>query len=154
MTEAADVIDVLLADHRVIGKLLDELEAAERPEDIRRLYLRIATELAAHEAAEQEVVFPALAVATGSGSGERLGEHEEINDLLAEMQQLGPSSFAFTKRAAALVLDLRAHFECEEEYVFPRLRELFPPERLEELADAVAVVKDAAPAFPPTHAPA
>lgn len=154
MTESPDVVDLLTADHRAIGKLLDELDAAEAPEDIRRLYLRIAAELAAHEAAEQQVVFPALAAASGEGGdgeADRLGEHEEINDLLDEMRELPPSGYAFAKRSSALALDVRAHFECEEDYVFPRLRTVLSPDRLAALASQAEQAKEAAPAFPPTE---
>ena len=147
MTDAVDVVDLLTADHRAIGGLLDELDAAERPEDILRLYLRIAADLSAHEAAEQEVVFPALAGAGGKDA--RLGEHEEINELIDEMRTLAPSGHAFTKRLSALALDVRAHFETEEESLFPLLRSTFPPERLVELASAARRAKAAAPPFPP-----
>jgi hemerythrin superfamily protein len=146
MTESPDVVDLLTADHRAIAALLDELEVAEDPTEIRRLYLQIASELSAHEAAEQQVVFPALAGA--EGEPDRVGEHEEINALLEEMRTLAPSGFAFTKRADALVLDIRAHFECEEDYVFPRLRATFSPVRLAELAEEAARAEAGAPAFP------
>lgn len=146
MTESPDVVDLLTADHRAIGELLDELDVAEDPTDIRRLFLQVASALSAHEAAEQQVVFPALAGA--EGEPDRVGEHEEINALLEEMRSLAPSGFAFTKRADALALDIRAHFECEEDYVFPRLRAMFSADRLTELAEETAQAKAAAPAFP------
>jgi hypothetical protein len=53
--EMTDVIELLLQDHRLIGRLADELDRIDDPADIGRLYLRIVDELSAHEAAEQEV---------------------------------------------------------------------------------------------------
>jgi hemerythrin superfamily protein len=146
MTDAADVVDLLAADHRAIGELLDELDAAERPDAIRHLYLRITAELSAHEAAEQDVVFPALAGADAEAA--RLGEHREINELLDAMRTLPPLSHAFTKRGSALVLDVRAHFQHEEEHLFPLLRATCTPDRLVQLATEAQRAKAAAPAFP------
>ncbi|HEX4983349.1 MAG TPA: hemerythrin domain-containing protein, partial [Ilumatobacteraceae bacterium] len=60
MTNQIDVIDLLLSDHRLIDGLAEQLDAADDPVEIRRLFLRIVEELAAHEAVEQEVVFPAF----------------------------------------------------------------------------------------------
>jgi hemerythrin superfamily protein len=145
MTDAADVVALLAADHRAIGELLDELDAAERPDAIRLLYLHITAALSAHEVAEQDVVFPALA---GADEAARVGEHREINELLDAMRTLPPLSHAFTKRGSALVLDVRAHFQREEEHLFPLLRATFTPDRLVELAVEAERAKAAAPAFP------
>ena len=60
MTDQIDAIELLLQDHRLIDGLAEQLDAADDPAEIRRLFLRIVEELAAHEAAEQEVVFPAF----------------------------------------------------------------------------------------------
>ena len=63
MTNQIDVIDLLLRDHRLIDGLAEQLDAADDPAEIRRLFMRIVEELTAHEAAEQEVVFPAFQAA-------------------------------------------------------------------------------------------
>ena len=60
MNNAIDVIDLLERDHRMIDGLIEELERADDPAEIRRVFFTIVEELAAHEAAEQEVVFPAF----------------------------------------------------------------------------------------------
>ena len=63
MTNQIDAIELLLRDHRLIDGLAEQLDTVDDPAEIRRLYLRIVEELAAHEAAEQEVVFPAFRAA-------------------------------------------------------------------------------------------
>lgn len=151
MSAPRDVIDLLTQDHRTIDELARQLEDSEQPADLRDLYLRLVEELAAHEAAEQLVVFPAVRAAIPEAETDahaRLGEHEEINELLAEMQTLAPAGMAFRKRASAVLLDLQRHFAVEEESLFPRLRTALPAERLVAMAAAAADAKANAPAFP------
>jgi hemerythrin superfamily protein len=124
------VIELLLRDHRLLTQLLDRLDTEDRPAEMHALFLRIAGELAAHEAAEEDVVFPAALAAIPVDQPEvrdLMAGHEEVNSLLAEMLQLDPASFGFLKRASALVLDLRAHFAAEEEVLFPLLRSVLGP---------------------------
>ncbi|MCE9620897.1 MAG: hemerythrin domain-containing protein [Actinomycetia bacterium] len=150
-----DVIELLEADHRLIGQLVMELEAADDPTEIRSLFLRVGQELAAHEAVEQQVLFPAfgraLAAAGENTIDRRMGEHEEVNELLAEMRILAPDGFGFAKRASALLLEVNSHFQFEEETVFTRMRAAMKPDELVELATQAATVKRHAPAFPNDH---
>jgi hemerythrin superfamily protein len=155
MTNQIDAIELLLRDHRMIEGLAEQLDTVDDPAEIRRLYVRIAEELAAHEAAEHEVVFPAfraaLEIADDNTLTRRLGEHEELNELLAEMRSLAPDCFGFTKRGSALLLDIKAHFLCEEESVFAQMRATLSAEELADLGSRVLAVKQHAPAFPDDH---
>jgi iron-sulfur cluster repair protein YtfE (RIC family) len=155
MPETRDVIDLLMADHLVLRSLLADLDASEQPSDMRGLYLRVVAELSSHEAAEEELVFPALLAAAPWAAHEaldRIGEHGEVDELIDEMRRLSPAGHAFAKRACALVLDLGAHLDIEEEIVFPLLRDALSPDQLVALAHQVMVVKERAPAFHEHHA--
>jgi hemerythrin superfamily protein len=151
MGDPHDVIDVLIDDHRLLDDLLERLDREERPDEMRVLFLRIAHELAAHETAENQVVFPAAQAALPSPGHALLdlaAEHTEANLLLAEMLQLDPAGLGFVKRASALVFELRAHFRAEEEFLFPQLRSALGPLELSRLADDVRAIKRTAPVFP------
>jgi len=151
MAELWDVIDLLLDDHRYIAVLLDRLDQEDDPEEMRSLFLRIATELAAHEAAEHDVVFPAARAVVRSRRHDIhdfTEEHEEVNSLLEEMLTLDPASAGFTKRASALDFELRGHFAEEEEILFPALRAALDGAALEELGLRVRAAKRTAPIFP------
>lgn len=151
MDEISDAIDLLIEDHRYIEVLLERLDLSDDPAEMRGLFIRIAGDLAAHESAERDVVFPAARAAVPSGRRdvhELTGEHEEVNSLLAEMLTLDPSSAGFAKRACALVLELRAHFAEEEEVLFPALRAALEPAVLVGLATRVRAAKRSAPMFP------
>ena len=47
MANRIDVTDLLLRDHRLIDGLAEQLDAADDPAEIRRLYVRIGEELTA-----------------------------------------------------------------------------------------------------------
>jgi hemerythrin superfamily protein len=155
MTDQIDAIELLLRDHQSIEGLVEQLEAADDPAETRGLFLRIVEQLAAHEAVEQQVVFPAFRASLESAGDDtlahRMGEHEELNELLAEMRSLAPDGFSFSKRESAFVLEIKEHFRREEETVFARLRESFSADQLAELADRALAVKQHAPAFPDDH---
>jgi hemerythrin superfamily protein len=154
MSNQIDAIEILLNDHRRIDALAEQLDATDDPAEIRRIFLRIVEELAAHEAAEQQVVFPAFRAALEIAENtvaHRMGEHEELNEMLAEMRNLAPDSYGFIKRGSALLLEVRAHFEREEESVFDRIRDSFTADELAELGKRVVAVKEHSPAFPDDH---
>lgn len=154
MTNQIDAIELLLRDHRLIDGLAERLDAADDPAEIRRLFLRIVEELAAHEAAEHEVVFPAFRAAlekTDDTLAHCIGEHEELNELLDEMRSLAPDCFGFTKRGSALLLDVKAHFLREEESVFADMRASFSPDELLRLGSRALAAKQHSPAFPDDH---
>jgi iron-sulfur cluster repair protein YtfE (RIC family) len=155
MSQQIDVIELLERDHRSINQLVEQLDAATDPIDIRGLYLRVVEELSAHEAAEQQVLFPAFrekfAAASDGILVTRMGEHEEMNEMLAEMRSLAPDCYAFIKRGSALLLEIKGHFQLEEETVFDRMRSAFDHQELVELGIRVTAVKQHSPAFPDEH---
>ena len=155
MTEPIDVIELLERDHRLINGLVEQLDAVDDANEIRHLYLRIVEELSSHEAVEHAVLFPAFHAAfTADGDdtlAHRMGEHEELNETLAEMSNLAPDCFAFIKRGSALLLELNGHFLIEEETVFTRMRSDFTAEALIELGRRATIARAQSPAFPVAH---
>lgn len=144
MVSQIDVIELLERDHRRIGALAERLDNVDDPEEVRRLYVRIVDELTLHETVEQQVVFPAFR-AMGAQSDDtlehRLGEHEELNDLLAEMRGLDPNSLAFIKRGSALLLEIKGHFQREEESVFSQMRAACAEDQLVALGEMAQAVR-------------
>jgi iron-sulfur cluster repair protein YtfE (RIC family) len=138
MAQQIDIIEFLERDHRRINDLVEHLDKAEDTAEIRGLYLRLVEELTAHEALEQQVLFPAFHAAFSGDAdntlAHRMGEHEEMNEMLAEMRNLAPDGFAFIKRGSALLLEIKSHFLIEEETVFARMKQGFAADELVELA--------------------
>jgi hypothetical protein len=78
----------------------------------------------------------------------RTDEHEEINELLAEMRSLTPAEPGFEKRAGALYVELESHFATEEEDLFACIRAAVSPAVLRELNYRIDAAETAAPPFP------
>jgi hemerythrin superfamily protein len=140
-----DLIELLERDHRRIDDLAERLDSTADTDEIRDLYRQIVDGLLAHEAIENEVLFPAFR-AMLDDRGERalesrLGEHDELNELLEEMRDLDMSGFAFIKRGSALLLELEGHFAREEETVFAPMRAQLPRDELLRLGRAALTVK-------------
>ncbi len=96
------VVDLLTRDHQFLRGLVEELDKEEDPARLSSLFDLLARKLAAHEAGEQQVVFPAFRDAVKSNDDmarRRADEHEEINELLAEMRVLTACDSGFEKRA-------------------------------------------------------
>ena len=151
LDDDGDVIELLTRDHQTLRVLVKELDAEEQVDRLRTLFDLFVGQLAAHEAGEQQVVFPVYCDAVRAGSIEarrRTDEHEEINELLAEMRNLTPDDVGFEKRAGALSVELDAHFAAEEEDVFPELRASLSPGELMALGDRVRAIAKTAPLFP------
>ncbi len=150
----SDAIDLLLLDHRRIEQLVERLDETNDPVEARSLYMQLVEQLAGHEAAEQQVVFPALRAELENADltlADRMGEHEELNALLAEMRNLAPDGLAFVKRGSAFLLELEEHFRREEQSVFARMRGAFSADEHAVLAARMREVKQHAPAFPDEH---
>lgn len=150
MAELDDVIDLLLADHRAIRNLVDQLQTTNDPSQARHAYLELVERFSSHEAAEEQVLFPVLRALGPMGEGEaaaRTGEHREVDALLDRMRLLSPISYAFVKRAAVMASDVRAHLDAEETEVFPRLRAVLSHGELVALASRVTAVESRAPAY-------
>jgi hemerythrin superfamily protein len=148
MATDVDIIEVLERDHQRISDLAERLDSVDDDDEIRDLYRQIVDGLLAHEAIEHEVLFPAFRTMLEAGQqaplDERLGEHEELNSLLAEMQELDSHDFAFVKRGSALLLEIESHFELEEESVFKPMRERLSKDELVELGRRALADRDEA----------
>lgn len=142
MSIDVDIIEVLERDHRRISDLAERLDAVTDDDEIRDLYRQIVDGLLAHEAIEQDVLFPAFRSMIADDAtvplAARVGEHEELNSLLSEMRDLDAHDFAFVKRASALLLEVERHFELEEESVFAPMRAQLGREELVALGRRAA----------------
>ena len=138
-----DIIELLERDHRRIRDLAERLDSVADTEEIRDLYRQIVDGLLAHEAIENQVLFPAFRAMLDADGGlieQRSGEHDELNGLLAEMQAFDAADYAFTKRGSAFLLEMEGHFAEEEATVFAPMRERLSPGRLLDLGrQALAV---------------
>jgi regulator of cell morphogenesis and NO signaling len=131
------ITDAFLGEHGVLYPQLDELERAalHAAGDLREQAVLLAAGLVSHAELEEQLLFGHMENLIGADGGPlavmRI-EHQEVESLLAELQESGPGEDA-CDLAARLVALARDHFAKEEQILFPMAEEMMGEQRLLEL---------------------
>jgi hemerythrin-like domain-containing protein len=135
---SADVVDLIMQDHREVERLFDELK--DNPEKRVGLVPVLTTLLSAHSRAEESAVYPAAASEADEADdvAHSQEEHVEADQLLLKLGQTDPTSAEFEKVLQNLVDAVTHHVEEEETKVLPGMRANLSPERLTQLGEAFA----------------
>lgn len=135
------------ADHVHLDRLLHELDAtpptAQDPV-LRRIYRLVFP----HAFAEESVLWPVLRRSLPDGPALTLQieqEHQEVNELVTRLEQLGPDADERPAVLARLTAVLREDVRDEEDQLLPELQERVGPGRLRALGLAWEVVRRVAP---------
>jgi hypothetical protein len=136
---AMRITTILKKDHRVVSGMFVTLETLGRANTAARrtLFQTIKTELESHARAEEEVFYTAVA-RVGSGEAYRVtghsrDEHQEIIDLLAEINDMDEDDTEFMNKVARLKETVQHHVEEEETKVHTLAISHMYPEELVEL---------------------
>jgi hemerythrin-like domain-containing protein len=134
----ADVVDLIMQDHREVERLFDELK--NNPEKRPNLLPVLTTLLTAHSRAEEAEVYPVAAAEAGEKDevSHSQQEHIEADQLLAKLAKTDPSSADFDKALQNLIDAVSHHVEEEETKVLPGMRANLSDQRRAELGDAFA----------------
>lgn len=133
-----NAIEMLVAQHRRMEKLLKDLLDAE-PGARRPLFARAADELMSHVLVEEEVFYPAVkAERTEDILLESLEEHLSLKRVLSDLVALPADDEHFEPKLHVLEEQTRHHHKEEEEHLFPKVKKLLSPERLDALGAAMA----------------
>ncbi|MBY5161396.1 hemerythrin domain-containing protein [Salsipaludibacter albus] len=151
---AETIIDHLRKDHDTVRDLFGRLEqtaAAER----RELFREIVSELARHEAAEQAIVHPRTREAAHGDqvADSVIGEEQEAEELMADMESMDPESDEFLAAFRKLHTAVENHATHEEEKEFPRLEEQFDHDELVAMATHFERLESVAPTRPHPNTP-
>lgn len=138
-----DIVDLLLAQHRQLDDLCDDVRTATDAHR-ERLFGELDRLLHTHETGEQRVVHPVTRDRTMGGDAigrSCAAEEKPITRAMTELRDLGTAHPAFAAKYLALhraVLDHNAHEERDE---FPRLRRYVPAQRLHMMAQELRDVQ-------------
>jgi hemerythrin superfamily protein len=142
-----DATALLRNDHRAVDALFSRLFATS-PADVhqRRLIFRaIKSELEAHSRVEEEVFYPAVMRLRSREARETvraaLEEHQALDGLLAEIDQMEPDDPQFAARVSALKQSVERHVLAEEGALFSEARIHLTDERLEALGRRMETFK-------------
>ena len=153
---AADVVDVLTADHRDMLELLTEIQSTPDPTRRRDLADTVIAEVMRHAVAEEMYVYPAIEKHLPNGKEEvehDKKEHDDVVKLMKQIEDVDSADPRFLELIREMDSQLRHHMTDEEADQFPQLRAHIPADELVELAGKVETAKKLAPTRPHPSAP-
>ncbi len=137
-------------DHVELDRLLRELDGATgRAQE--EVLTRIDRLVFSHAFAEESVIWPAVRRALPDGEALTLRierEHQEVNELVAALEEGGPDDPRRPERLARLVEVLREDVRDEEDVLLPRLQEHLDVAELRRLGRRWDLVRRVSPTRP------
>lgn len=142
-----NAIDLLIQDHKLVKRLLEELSTTTERAVKKRADLlhRIEQELQIHTALE-EILYPAIKEAGGKEEAkmyyEAKEEHRTVDSLvLPDLLHTETGTVEFAGRVKVMKELLEHHIEEEEGELFPTAKKLLSKDTLEELGQTMEMQK-------------
>jgi hemerythrin superfamily protein len=154
-TRDLDVVDLLIRQHQRAGLLLADVGRLSG-DDRHETFQHLVHLLAAHETAEEVVVYPVIRANLDDGHGLALtmtDEEHQVKCLLADLEAIGPDSASFPQKFSDFTMTVLDHFDREERHILPALRTAQDVTQLGGLATALSIVESVAPTHGHRHAP-
>ncbi|MDF1872178.1 hemerythrin domain-containing protein [Vannielia sp.] len=123
------IYDAIKADHDHHRNLLETIEDTSGASDTRKeAWREFYRDVKAHAAAEEETFYSKLISQTWGQDHARhsVHEHQQIDDLLEELNDTDMSSSGWLQKFKTLRHDYEHHIDEEEEEVFSRARDIIP----------------------------
>jgi hemerythrin superfamily protein len=129
------VFEVLKQDHQELKELFDAAGQTADVEELEQLFNKIASQLELHTHLEETIFYPALEKYNPLKDmvAEALAEHEDIEALLEDMQELDADSEEFESQLEILMASVQHHVAEEEGEMFPKVMECVDATELENL---------------------
>lgn len=137
-------------DHMELDRLLEKVQRTSGPEQ-KLVLIRIYRLVFPHAFAEESVLWPVLRAELPDGHALTLRveqEHQEVNELVTLLENLGDAHPERDEVLRRLVTVLRDDVRDEEDELLPRLQERLSPARLRALGVAWEAVRRTAPTRP------
>jgi hemerythrin superfamily protein len=129
--------DQLAEMHRDLEERFEAIESAD-PDDVQPLAAELIEALQLHSRLEERHVYPLIARVQGRARARQgIEDHLTLRELIAEMEDLRPSSFEWLARLFAIKDVVMAHVQEEEAQDFPCLQKVLAPYEQEELQRAL-----------------
>ena len=151
-----NIVDEIIADHRQVESIFDEIENSSDPSNRRQLVEHVITELVRHSVAEEQYLYPTARRVLPDGeqmADHELKEHAEAEEVMKELENTDEGDPKFDALVRTLIDDIRHHVEDEENDLLPKLRDACDGAELAELAEKFERAKKMAPTRPHPSAP-
>ncbi len=135
-----DAIELLTTDHRKVDGLFQQFEKGGNTEEFAQLFMTLKEELMVHSKIEEEIFYPAVRnnPDTANLVAEAYQEHAEVEALLNQIDGLDNTSTEWGQKMTETMRDVQAHVQMEETEMFPRVRESFQADQLQQLGQQLA----------------
>ena len=143
MEVTMNALDLLTEDHQKVRQLFQKVQQIRDNDEKKELFDQIDTELAVHAEIEETVFYPALEEHDQLKDmvREAREEHEQVEQLLLEIEDLATEDTDFTSQMAELEETVEHHVAEEEQEMFPKVREIFDQAALEQLGKELELAK-------------
>jgi hemerythrin superfamily protein len=141
-----NALEVLKQDHQKVKGLFQEARQGTDRNKRKKLFDEIDTELEIHTHIEETIFYPAIEEHEEFKEmvAEALEEHQEAKMLLDELEELGADNHDFSSKLQQLMEAVEHHVEEEEGEMFPKIREVFDEDELEQLGQELESAKGTA----------
>jgi len=140
-----NAIELLKNDHQEASSLMEQIELADKGDrSAKELFTQLKQALTLHTQVEEQVFYPALKSfeETKDMVPEALEEHQEVDELLAEMAALSPGNDEFMDKFTELRDAVEHHVEEEENEMFPKAEKALGESRLQEMGRQMQQMKE------------
>jgi hemerythrin-like domain-containing protein len=145
-----NALTLLKQDHGNVEELFRRFEtaAADDVEELARVRDLVVEQLSRHSAIEEQVFYPEIRARLGAQEFtvlEGLEEHHVAKLSLSELEKLAPTHERFRAKFTVLIESVRHHIGEEEDDMFPKVRDAFTVEELNEMGERMEQAKVIAP---------
>lgn len=132
-----DIFQMLKKDHQTAKGLFEKLEAtgSRATKSREKLFSQLKDDLEAHSHGEEAVFYPALRENAEMVDllHEATEEHEAVENLLEELEELGPESDEWSSKLAELKKNVLHHVKEEEGEIFKKAKAILAKEEIQRL---------------------
>lgn len=143
--QSTNALELLRSQHQEVEELIAEIEKTTNSSKKAELFSKLADNLAAHAAVEEQLFYPAMvAKQTRELLVESTEEHLSIKRVLADMLELDPDDERFDAKLTVLKEQVRHHAHDEEEdQLFPLVEQVASNDELEALGGEMLMMFEA-----------
>lgn len=134
----ADIIDIVMQEHREVEALFDQLKAATGADHQQTLFTEVKDKLERHASAEERVLYPRIRKEVPDGKEEAedaVEEHDQMRSSIEEVEEHEAGTELFMLAVEQLVATTRHHVGVEEQELLPDFREHSEAEERQALAE-------------------
>lgn len=153
----ADLVDLIISDHRDVEQVFAELErGGQSPDERKQLVDHIIANLTRHSVAEEQLLYPTARKTLPNGdevADHEIQEHAEAEETMKRLEQCQPDDKDFEPQLTDLMSEIRHHVEEEESSLLPQIRANCENDELIKLGEQFDKAKKVAPTRPHPSAP-